>query len=116
MWGEFSLDLETEETEREIIKYVDLRKVFKKAIEIGESIQLFQEPCRICKAGDLFAREDFYVEYTEDNLGIFIHDGELWEFDPQHLNKFGDKGHPWNEYLKPLGIFELLREVDIGMS
>jgi hypothetical protein len=34
--------------------------------------------------------------------------------DPVYLSNFASTEHPWADLLKPLGVFELMEEVDIA--
>jgi len=58
-------------------------------------------------------RTDIEAGITEDQLAVFEYDGELWEMVPLHLYDFGSIEHLWAELLKPLGVFELLREINL---
>ena len=55
---------------------------------------------------------DIDVGVTEEQLAVIVLDGELWEIETKYLTQFGGEEHPWNDYLKPIGIFELLKDVD----
>lgn len=115
MWGDQKLEMVTEESEKEIISYIDLMQIFENAMSIAERIvEAQQVPFIVETAREAFSREDFEVGITENKMGIIEFEGELWEFDPTYLYQLGAEDHPWAEYLKPLGIFELLKEVDIG--
>ena len=113
IWGNTKLDMETEETDKEILKYVDLRRVFEKAQEIVEKIQETRQlPFMLYNAQDILTREDIEIGVTENQLCVIENDGELWEFDPKYMYQLGNKDHPWSDYLKPLGVFEILKDVD----
>ena len=66
-----------------------------------------------CKAYDLLNRKDIEAGITEEQLVVFEYEGELWEMDPLYLSSFGSREHPWAEILKPLGVLELLSELDL---
>ena len=66
-----------------------------------------------CPARELLSRADIEAGITEDQLVLFEYEGELWEVDPLYLYDFRSRDHPWAEFLKPFGIFELLSEIDL---
>ena len=111
----YDFELVTEEREKEIIKYMDLPRFFDDIDERIAELREKRPPLFLtCRARDLFDRKDIEAGITEDQLVVFQHDGELWEMDTLYLSNFGSKEHPWADILKPLGVFELLEEIDLG--
>ena len=109
------LDMVIEETGKDITCYVDLRQIFQNAQSIARRIIESQQlPFLVGTARQAINCENFKVGFTDEKMGIMEVEEELWEFDPTYLYQLGAEDHPWAEYLKPLGIFELLKEVDIG--
>jgi len=111
----YDFEMVTEEREKEIIKYMDLPRLYDGIAErIAELRDRRPPPFLTCRARDLLDRKDIKFGITEDRLVVFEHEGELWEMDPLYLSNFGSKEHPWADLLKPLGVFELLEEIDLG--
>ena len=109
------LDMVIEETGKDITCYVDLRQIFQNAQSIARRIIESQQlPFLVGTARQAINCENFEVGFTDEKMAIMEFEGELWEFDPTYLYQLGAEDHPWAEYLKPLGIFELLKEVDIA--
>jgi hypothetical protein len=107
------MDMETEETEKEILMYIDLSELFENAQRIVEAIiETNQLPFGVCPARELLFMENVEVGVNEEQFAVMVLDGELWEIETKNLYQFGREEHPWNEYLKPLGVFELLKDVD----
>jgi len=104
----------TEENEEEIIKYLDVPRLYE---GIDERIAELREKKPLifltCRARDLLDRKDIEAGFPEDQLAVFEYEGELWEIDPLYLHDFGSKDHPWADLLKPLGVFDLLSEIDL---
>jgi hypothetical protein len=110
----YSLELLTKENEKEIIKYFDLPRFFEGLDERIEELQEKQPPVFLtCIARDLLDRGDIEAGITDEQLAVFEYEGRLWEIDPLYLYDFGSKDHPWADFLKPLGVFELLGEIDL---
>jgi hypothetical protein len=110
----YDFEMVTEEREKEIIKFMDLPRLYEGIDErMAELQDKRPQPFLKCRARDLLDRTDIEAGITEDQLAVFEYDGELWEMDPLHLYDFGSKEHPWAELLKPLGVFELLREINL---
>jgi hypothetical protein len=110
----YDFKLVTEENEKEIVKYIDVPRLFEGLDERIEELREKQPPLFLtCKARDLIDRRDIEAGITEDQLAVFGYEGELWEIDPLYLSDFGSKDHPWADFLRPLGVFELLGEIDL---
>jgi len=109
----YEFDLVTEEREKDILRYFDLSKMFA---DIQERIEVLRTkeimPFLTCKASDLLDRKDIEAGISEKEFAVFEYEGELWEFDVKHMYRFDSEDHPWAEILRPLGVFELLREID----
>ena len=107
-------EMVTEEKKRDILKYIDLAKFFGDARERVEWLWVNKVmPFLTCHASDLFDREDIEAGITENQLAVFEYEGELYEMNPLYLYDFSSPEHPWAEFLRPLGIMELMGEIDI---
>ena len=110
----YDFELVTEEKEKEIVKYFDVPRLYEGLDERIAELQEKQPPIYLtCIARDLLNRADIEAGFTEDQLAVFVYEGELWEVDPLYLHDFGSKDHPWAYLLKPLGVFDLLSEIDL---
>lgn len=110
----YDFEMVTEERKNEVIKYLDLPRLFDGIDERLAELRDKQPPMFLsCSARDLLSRTDIEAGITEDQFAVFECEGELWEFDPMHLHDFGSLEHPWADLLKPLGVFELLSEIDL---
>lgn len=106
-------ELITEERKRDVLKYIDLAKFFGDARERVEWLWTNKIiPFMTCKASDLFDRKDIEAGITENKLAVFEYHGELYEMNPLHIYNFSSPEHPWADFLRPLGIFELFGEMD----
>ncbi len=109
-----NLDFITEEKTKEIIKYIDITSIFNGFDDRVKELQKrTPQPFLKCKAYDLLNRKDIEAGITEEQLVVFEYEGELWEMDPLYLCNFGSNDHPWADILKPLGVLELLSELDL---
>lgn len=110
----YEFDLVTEEREKDILSYMDFSKIYdniQERIEVLKTNEIM--PFLTCKASDLLDRKDIEAGISEKEFAVFEYEGELWEIDVKHMYRFGSEDHPWAEILRPLGVFELLREIDL---
>lgn len=106
-------ELVTEDRKRDILRYIDLSKVFGDIVKRVERLQADEiMPFLTCKASDLLVRKDIEAGISMKELAVFEFEGELYEFDIKPFTKFGSKDHPWANILKPFGFFELLEDID----
>ena len=97
------------------MKYIDLAKFFGDALDRVEWLRVNKVmPFLTCQASDLLDRKDIEAGITENQLAVFAYEGELYEMNPLYLYDFGSPEHPWTEFLRPLGIMELMGEIDIS--
>ena len=111
----YDFEMVTEERKKETIKYMDLPRLFDGLDERMAEIRDRQiMPLLAITARDLFERKDIEAGISEEQLAVFEYEGELYEMDPVYLSNFASTEHPWADLLKPLGVFELMEEVDIA--
>ena len=63
------------------------------------------------QAGDILNDEELEYAITEEEKIIMEIDGELYELDFSSLKKI-DEDSPLAEYLRPIGVLELVKDID----
>lgn len=111
----YEYELVTEEREKDILKFMDLSRMW---VDIQERIEYLRDneimPFDFCVARDLLTRPDIEGGISENELIVFAFEGELHEFDLKPLLQIQSEDHPLAEILKPLGLYELLGDIDLG--
>ena len=115
-WSEFTKEdlvhMKTQETDTEIIHYFDLNEIFDAAWKFLE--RFADDPSRLMwlgQAGDILNDEELEYAITEEEKIIMEFDGELYELDFNSLKTI-DEDSPLAEYLGPIGVLELVKDVE----
>ena len=100
------------ESEKEFIQLWDIGKTFETSIRIAQEYVSSPESFfGLCKIGELLSNQDYLFGITKDKKGIIKEDGELWEIELSQYYNLTRPDHPFEEILSPIGLQELLPEI-----
>jgi len=99
-----------EEDDEERRQILDLASVFDKAERLREFLESGEAPFSVCKARDLLEMPEDVVGLDKDRLTVMAHEGKLLKYDANKAYTF-EEGHPWSDILRPLGIFEITKQM-----
>jgi len=104
------------ESKKEFIQLWDIRKTFETSYRIAQEYVSFPESFfGLCTIGELLSNQDYFCGITKDKKVIIEDDGELWEIELSHYYDLTRPDHPFEEILSPIGLQELLPEIQQRM-